>query len=280
VSAATRASVRLGAQPVLLGLALLVWLSAGRGPIALAGGLLTVLASTTMLEFLTPAKPGWRLTGRQWAALVTAHLALALLFGLVADAYERLLRPALQPLSEALFALLWPHEASWLVQAIALFLLSDFVYYWVHRGIHACGPLWRASGHAVHHSFHNLHAVHAGLAHPMEVALLAGPLPLLAATFGITADVVGAATVVVAGNAILAHSNLDIDPPVLRLVLTNSNQHRVHHSRQTEQSNRNFACNAIVWDRLFGTLAAGPVSGTGTGPRQPGLRDMLTAPFR
>lgn len=280
MSAAFRAFVRLGAQPLLLALALVVWFSAGREPIALAGAVLSVLASTTMLELLIPAKPGWRLTGRQWAALVMAHLALAVLFGLVAGTYERLLRPALQPLSEAVFELLWPHHASWLVQAIALFLVSDLVYYWVHRGIHTYDSLWRASGHAVHHSFHNLHAVHAGLTHPMEIALLAGPLALLAATFGVAADVVGAAAVVFAGNAILAHANLDIDPPLLRLLLTNSNQHRVHHSRRTEQSNRNFACNAIVWDRLFGTFAAEPVSRTGTGPRQPGLRDMLMAPFR
>jgi len=275
-----RALVRSGAQPLLLALALVIWFSAGRGPIALAGAVLIVLTSTTMLELAIPAKPGWRLSGREWAGLVAAHLALALLFAFIADAYERLLRPALQPVSETVFELLWPHHASWLAQAIGLFLLSDLVYYWVHRGIHAYGPLWRASGHAVHHSFHNLHAVHAGLAHPLEVGLLAGPLALMAATFGVAADVVGAAAVVLAGNAILAHANLDIDTPVLRFVLTNSNQHRVHHSRRTEQSNRNFACNAIVWDRLFGTFAAGPVSGTGTGPSQPGLRDMLMAPFR
>src|SRR5690606_29476131 len=76
------------------------------------------------------------------------------------------------------------------------------------------------------------------------------------------------------------HANLDIDTPLLRWVVTNANQHRRHHSLVFDQSNTNYACNAILWDRLFGTHSEGPVEQTGLGPREPGLLEKLLRPIR
>jgi len=68
--------------------------------------------------------------------------------------------------------------------------------------------------------------------------------------------------------------------PGMRWLVTTSNQHRIHHSLDPAQRESNFACNAIVWDRVFGTYRDGPVQATGLGPRVPGLRRSLVLPFR
>ena len=81
-------------------------------------------------------------------------------------------------------------------------------------------------------------------------------------------------------NTSIAHANLDIDTPLLRWVFTTSNQHRRHHSALFEASNSNYACNAILWDRLFGTYSEGEVAQTGIGPREPTLLQKLLLPWR
>ena len=110
--------------------------------------------------------------------------------------------------------------------------------------------------------------------------LLALPVVLVAALFGAGAEAVAGATVLAVVNTSIAHANLDIDTPLLRWVFTTSNQHRRHHSAVFEASNSNYACNAILWDRLFGTFSRGPVHQTGIGPTQPGLWRMFLLPFR
>jgi sterol desaturase/sphingolipid hydroxylase (fatty acid hydroxylase superfamily) len=166
------------------------------------------------------------------------------------------------------------------VQVVVLYLGTDFIYYWVHRGIHRWPWLWRASGHGVHHAFHRLHAAHAGLTHPFEFVLLAAPMTLWVIFAGPAPDAVLMATVLLLSNSMLAHCNLRMATPVLRWFLTTSEQHRRHHSAVFIESNSNYACNAILWDRLFGTYGGGTTAATGIGPRQPSVWELLRMPFR
>ncbi len=81
-------------------------------------------------------------------------------------------------------------------------------------------------------------------------------------------------------NAALAHANLAMATPGLRWFITSSDQHRRHHSVVFEESNSNYACNAIIWDRLSGSYAEGPVAQTGIGPNRPHALALLALPFR
>lgn len=275
-----RRAVRTTAQPLLLAGALALWialdLDEGTAAILSLAGAHLVLA---VLERLVPAVPRWRQRPAEKATLVGLYLLTLVMLQLVLTWYGHTLLPALARTREAL-GLGWPTDWPLLAQVLLLFLASDFIYYWIHRAVHRWGWLWRASGHGFHHAFHNLHALNTGANHPFEVLLLALPTVLLAGLFGAGANALAGATVLAVVNTSIAHANLDIDTPLLRWVFTNANQHRRHHSLVFEQSNTNYACNAILWDRLFGTYSEGPVEQTGIGPREPGLLDKLLLPFR
>ncbi len=262
---------RLG-HPLILALALGLWAWMGAGDGALLAALGLSLALLHGLEAVWPARPDWRRGAAACWRLLGALGVVMLISALIGEAYAAVLRPLL-PTGWDGAGLPLP------LQIGLLFLGGDLVYYWIHRAIHAWPWLWRASGHGVHHSFHRLQATHFGLTHPFELPLLALPMLLVATLLGASEQAVSGATLVLVVNSALAHSNLRFATPGLQWLLTHNHQHRLHHSQDFDDSNRNFACNAIVWDRLFGTYREGPVAATGIGPRQPSLIEMLKLPF-
>jgi sterol desaturase/sphingolipid hydroxylase (fatty acid hydroxylase superfamily) len=201
------------------------------------------------------------------------------LFGVLTQVHETLLVAPLASTREAL-GLGWPSSLPILAQVLLLFFASDFLYYWVHRAIHRWGWLWKASGHGFHHAFQNLHALNVGTNHPFEAVLITLPMVLVATLFGAGAEAVGGATVLIVVNTAAAHANVRMETPGLRWLVTSANQHRRHHSSHFETSNTNFACNAILWDHLFGTYSQGEVAQTGIGPGEPTLAQKFLLPFR
>jgi sterol desaturase/sphingolipid hydroxylase (fatty acid hydroxylase superfamily) len=261
---------------MLLLVAIACWWIAGGGPESVALALLVALLLTRWLESAMPAHPGWRMSGWRWLSLVVAVAALAVWFGILNAMHSLWLEASFDRvgLREA------PDSALWPLYALALFFGADLIYYAVHRSIHRYRWLWRASGHAVHHGFHRLNAVHAGLTHPFEVIALSFPMAFLGVVTAAPAEVVAAASVLIGTNAIVVHANLDLDTPGMRWFVTTSNQHRIHHSLDPAQRESNFACNAIVWDRVFGTYRDGSARATGLGRHETGFRESLTLPFR
>lgn len=268
------------AQPafLLIGIGCWWWL-AGDELAALLALVLTLLGAS-LLERWVPARPDWRQSSGERARLVGMWLLTLVLLGVMSEAYGALLLPAFAPLREGLGVWLWPGDWHPLVQALILYFASDFIYYWIHRAIHRSSLLWRASGHGFHHAFHNLHALNVNATHPFEIVFLALPMALLAALFNVSPVAVSAAMVLLACNATLAHANVSMNTPVLAWFFTHSNHHRRHHSMDFATSNTNYACNAIIWDRLFGTYSDALVQQTGLGPDQPRIRDMFLMPFR
>lgn len=273
-----RRLIRFGLQPLALFGALALWWLMGQRIDAVLVALGAVQLVLFVLERLQPAKPDWSHTLPETLALLSATLALIVLSALLTEGYRAVLYPGLAALREGPMGTFgqWPV----LVQVPLLYFLSDLIYYWVHRAIHRWPLLWRVSGHGVHHAFHRLHAVNFGVSHPLEVFFLALPMIFLASLFGASPEAVAGATVLFVTNTSLAHSNLDMATPGLDRLFTTSNQHRRHHSAVFEESNSNYACNAIVWDRLFSTFSEGPVEQTGIGPRQLSAWELLILPIR
>lgn len=270
---------RAGHPLFLLG-ALALWWAMGRSEAAALVASAIILLLMEWLERVIPAKPGWRLPVGGRFALLGWYVAILVVTGVVLVSYELLFTPALVAVRDGLGLAVWPVDWPVLPQLLVLYFAADLIYYWIHRAIHRFGWLWRLSGHGVHHAFHNLHALNVGVTHPLETLFLSLPMVLLAGLFGAPGEAVAGAVVLLVVNGTLAHANLRMDTPVLNWFFTSSNQHRRHHSRVFEQSNSNYACNAILWDRLFGTYSDGDVEQTGIGPRQPALREMLRMPWR
>ncbi len=266
-------------HPLLLAGALGLWWVLGANEGAMLATLAAVLAVSMLLERLIPAEPTWRLGLGATLRLAGVYLLSLIVSGGLIAAYESLLPAALAGVRARLGLAVWPADWPLLAQALLLFFASDLFYYWVHRGIHRWPLLWRVSGHGFHHGFQNLHAINVGSNHPFELVLIALPLVLVAAAFGAPAAAVDMAGVLLMTNAMLAHANVRMETPVFSALLTCSDQHRRHHSAVFEDSNTNYACNAILWDRIFGTYSRGPVRQTGIGPTQPGLWRMFMLPF-
>ena len=242
--------------------------------------LIAVLLLCGALEARVPAMPQWRQSlGTRLRLIGVYALALAVSVALL-GLYETVLDPALGGFRAGLGGALWPQTWPLALQVALLFFASDLIYYWIHRAIHRWPWLWRATGHGFHHGFQNLHALNVGTNHPFEAVFLVLPLVLLAAATGASDLAVEAAGLLLLVNAVLAHANLRMNTPGLSWLITSSEHHRRHHSLVFEESNSNYACNAIVWDRLFGSYSQGSVVQTGIGPSEPGLWRMYLLPFR
>lgn len=268
------------AHPGFLVMAIGCWWWMEGDELAVLPVLALALLGASLLERWVPARPDWHQSGGEQLRLAGLYLLTFVLLGAMSEAYGALLQPAFQPLREVLSTRIWPHTWPLLVQGLILFFASDFIYYWIHRAIHRSALLWRLSGHGFHHAFHNLHAINVNATHPFEIAFLALPMVMLAALFGVSSVAVSAAFVLLACNATLAHANVSMNTPVLAWFFTHSNHHRRHHSMEFQTSNTNYACNAIVWDRIFGTYSEAAVEQTGIGPVQPRIRDMFLLPLR
>jgi sterol desaturase/sphingolipid hydroxylase (fatty acid hydroxylase superfamily) len=273
-------AIALVGHPLLLAGALWLWSALGRGDDAIVATLVTALLVSMTLERLVPAMPEWRLGIGATLRLAGLYLLGLVLSGMIITGYESVLPAALSDVRARIGSALWPMASPLLAQALLLYFASDFLYYWTHRAIHRSSLLWRATGHGFHHGFQNLHTINAGASHPFELVPLALPLVLLAAVFGPPDEALGAAGVLLLTNASLAHANIRMETPIFNLFFTSSDQHRRHHSAAFDESNTNYACNAIVWDRLFGTYSRGEVRQTGIGPTQPALWRMFLLPFR
>jgi len=135
--------------------------------------------------------------------------------------------------------------------ALLLFIVLEFCYYWFHRSAHRVRWFW--GNHAVHHS-------------PNELNLAAA---FRIGSFGkLTGNVVFFLPLVWLGfdlRVVLAALSLNLlyqfwihatwIPKLgwLEYVLNTPSAHRVHHAANTEYLDANYGGVLIVFDRLFGT---------------------------
>jgi sterol desaturase/sphingolipid hydroxylase (fatty acid hydroxylase superfamily) len=138
-------------------------------------------------------------------------------------------------------------------------LILDLAIYFQHRAFHAWRPLWRL--HRMHHvdtyfdfttgvRFHPLEII-LSMAFKLALVVLLGPPVLAVLVFEIGLNCV----------AMFNHANIHLPAPldsVLRLVVVTPDMHRVHHSTDSVEMNRNFGFNSPWWDRIFKTYKPGP----------------------
>jgi sterol desaturase/sphingolipid hydroxylase (fatty acid hydroxylase superfamily) len=156
----------------------------------------------------------------------------------------------------------------------------EFIGYWAHRLQHRFLLLWRM--HATHHHISKMSIARADRTHPLElIGLNLGSIVVLA-FLGAGDGVIAVILVfrIVTGH--INHANLPLTSGVFGWLFNTPQWHLVHHSCVMDESNTNYGCTVIIWDRLFGTFS-GKESiervGSGTG-EQLSLWTQLTIPFR
>ena len=137
----------------------------------------------------------------------------------------------------------WPWLVAWVV--------TDFVYYWIHRMLHATRLGW--SFHAPHHSIRQitlLDSLRTSWAEqPVGVFAYGIPLVLL----GIPPHIAGLYYVLVALYQLVVHTEIDWTLGPLDAVIYTPAAHRSHHATDRVESDNNLGGFFLVFDRLFGT---------------------------
>ncbi len=147
--------------------------------------------------------------------------------------------------------------------SIPLFiLLFDLAIYWQHRLYHLVPPLWRL--HRMHHADPDFDVSTGIRFHPLSIILSMLIKMALVVLLGPPAVAVLLAEVLLNVTAMFNHGNIYIPPRldrVLRWFMVTPDMHRVHHSVNTAETNRNFGFNFPWWDRLFGSYQDQPEAG-------------------
>src|SRR5262245_21528685 len=149
----------------------------------------------------------------------------------------------------------------WMGVAASIVFL-DLAVYLQHVLFHALPALWRL--HRVHHTDPELDVTTGVRFHPIEILLSAGFKGAVVGALG--APVLGVIVFEIALNAgsLWSHANLRLSGTadrLLRLVLVTTDMHRVHHSIDRADADRNFGFTLSWWDHLLGTYRAQPRMG-------------------
>jgi len=272
-------SVELGLQPALLVASLGLWLVYPDKPaiylVVLVGG--QILLGT--LEHVIPQRPDWVQPTRELSRNIAIAVVILAWSIVLAHFYQSTFSEPLAALRSSLHLDFWPTTWPLFVQVFLAFVVAEFFQYWIHRAEHRWGLVWRFSGHGAHHSFKHLGAINSGVDHPFELFLLVAPAALTELLFGAGIAAAGAAIITVTQTSI-AHSNLRLNTKWIGGFLTTNEYHIRHHSIVFAESNTNYSCSAIIWDRIFGTFAAGPTLEAGIGPSEPSLWEKIMMPIR
>ena len=244
--------------------------------------LLTVVFVQLLLGFSEhyfPARPAWSTKAKEKTRNVVLVACLSSIAIAVGEFYRVSLASPLEAFRASIGFDIWPHEWPLLLQLFMVFFLSELLWYWMHRAEHRWNPVWRLSGHGAHHSFKKLGALNFGLNHPVEYFFIVLPSALVELTFGVGTAAAGAAILMVT-QASVAHANIALNTRWIGLLFTTNTYHICHHSAVVEESNTNYGCSAIVWDRVFGTFLHKTISEAGSGPTEPTTWEKFLMPFK
>lgn len=167
-----------------------------------------------------------------------------------------------------------------LIAAMVGIFVIEFIGYWAHRVQHQFMFLWRI--HATHHHITKMSAARADRTHPLEFLGLNLGSAVALAFFGASAEVVGVVLVFRLTTAHVNHCNLPLVSGAFGWLFNTAEWHQLHHSCDYDESNTNYGCTVIFWDRVFGTFSSQNSIehvGNGTG-RRLSLLTQLTIPFR
>ncbi|MEO5954333.1 MAG: sterol desaturase family protein, partial [Nitrospiraceae bacterium] len=138
----------------------------------------------------------------------------------------------------------------------------DFIIYCQHHVFHLVPILWRF--HMMHHSDLDLDVSSGVRFHPVEIVISTLVKAAAVLVLGVAPFAVVAFEIVLNSTALFNHSNVQMPVSldrVLRWFVVTPDMHRIHHSVDVCETNRNYGFNVPWWDRLFGTYCAEPVLG-------------------
>jgi sterol desaturase/sphingolipid hydroxylase (fatty acid hydroxylase superfamily) len=217
--------------------------------------------------------------GQSMVVLLVMVLALGPLIQALVAPVKAWVAPFV-PISHARFgSLLGPIAAGFVY-----LVLYDFFYYWFHRLEHTTGWMWAM--HRLHHSDTALNVTTTLRVHWIEevfrILFLYWPLAIVTDLPPLETGAIG---LLFGLWTFFIHANLRLHLGPFSMWIAGPQVHRIHHSREAQHLNRNFAAFFPVWDRLFGTWwaparAEFPETGLADGSVDSSLMAANAYPFR
>jgi sterol desaturase/sphingolipid hydroxylase (fatty acid hydroxylase superfamily) len=199
----------------------------------------------------SPARRRWRNLGIAFAGAVLVYLVMpvtAVVFAWRMDA-------------SGIGLLALTHWPAWIEFALAIVVL-DLAIYWQHRWFHVVPALWRI--HRVHHSDVQFEVTLGLRFHPIEILLSMLYKFAVIAALGPTPTAVALYEILLAGFALITHTDVAIAPAWerrLRRVFVTPDWHRVHHSVHRHETDSNYGNILTLWDWIFASRIDQPQDG-------------------
>ena len=192
-----------------------------------------------------------------------SYLALDTLSNLAAGIFSHLTRPFLKLIGIGAYILIydnfrlltlsdWP-PLLFYASLPFYFLLLDFLFYLSHRATHRINFLWAT--HIVHHHSERLNlsvAFRRSAFGPMFTFVFELPLALL----GLPLWWFVLLSAINIFYQFLIHTETIHKLGWLETFMNTPSHHRVHHGREAQYIDKNFASVFIIWDKLCGTFQA------------------------
>jgi alkylglycerol monooxygenase len=135
---------------------------------------------------------------------------------------------------------------------IALFLLTDLVWYWYHRLAHEINLFWAA--HVVHHQSEDFnYTVSARIT--VFQAVIRGLFWCVLPLLGFPALMVTALLLVHGLYPFFIHTQAMGKWVIFEKFMVTPTHHGIHHASNPEYLDKNYGDVLIIWDKLFGTFA-------------------------
>ena len=141
-------------------------------------------------------------------------------------------------------------------------MLLDGAIYWQHRLMHKIPLLWRM--HRVHHADPEFDVTTGLRFHPFEIAISMIYKTLIITLLGAPVLAVLIFELLLNAGSLFNHGNINLTAKIdtaLRRVIVTPDMHRIHHSTDAIESNKNFGFALSCWDHLFGSYQSTPSVG-------------------
>lgn len=138
-------------------------------------------------------------------------------------------------------------------------ILLDCAIYWQHRLMHKFPLLWRM--HRVHHADPEFDVTTGLRFHPFEIAISMIYKTLIIALLGAPVLAVLIFELLLNAGSMFNHGNINLTAKIdtaLRRIIVTPDMHRIHHSTDAIESNRNFGFALSWWDHLFRSYQSTP----------------------
>ncbi|WP_128548304.1 sterol desaturase family protein [Larkinella soli] len=135
---------------------------------------------------------------------------------------------------------------------LALFLATDFVWYWYHRLAHEMNVFW--SVHVVHHQSEDFNYTVSARITVFQALVRTGFWSILP-VIGFPPEMITTMLLIHGLYPFFIHTRLVGRLGFLEYIFVTPSHHRVHHACNPQYLDKNYGDVLIFWDKLFGTFA-------------------------